>query len=194
MSTNASRNHRNQRNNPYVLDDLAARLHGTAAGVAWRWRTELAILTLTTAALWRLTLLITLTWAGVALGPTITGLAASPGPPCKATSAIRAAQIWPHGNDRDLGYRFVMLPGNRFASRQPTAGTPVMHEVTTRVLVRPASSRLPARPPDLGVQARVGLRQSAQPAPIAAWRVARRRTARLLRATAIHGRDAQVSA
>ncbi len=62
---NTGRNHRNQRNNPYVLDDLAAQLHRTAAGVAWRWRTELAILALTVAALWRLTHLITLTWAGL---------------------------------------------------------------------------------------------------------------------------------
>ena len=41
--------------------------HRSAAGIAWRWRTELALLTLTTAALWRLALLITLTWAGLAL-------------------------------------------------------------------------------------------------------------------------------
>jgi hypothetical protein len=36
--------YRNHRNNPYVLDDLAARLHRSAAGVLWRFRTELAIL------------------------------------------------------------------------------------------------------------------------------------------------------
>ncbi len=33
---------RNQRNNPYVIDTFAVRFHHTAAGVAWRWRTELA--------------------------------------------------------------------------------------------------------------------------------------------------------
>src|SRR5262249_47549526 len=54
MPNNATRNHRNQRNNPYTFDDFAARLHRTAAGVAWRWRTELTILTLVSAALWRL--------------------------------------------------------------------------------------------------------------------------------------------
>jgi hypothetical protein len=73
-----SNNARNQRNNPYVLDGLAAQLHRTAAGVAWRWRTELAILTLTLAALWRLTLLITLTWAGVVVGLTVAGLITLP--------------------------------------------------------------------------------------------------------------------
>ena len=74
MSNNANRNHRN---NPYVLDGLAAQLHRTAAGVAWRWRTELALLTLT-AALWRLWLLITLTWAGVIVGLAAAGLIALP--------------------------------------------------------------------------------------------------------------------
>ena len=73
--SNTSRNHRN---NPYVLDGLAAQLHRTAAGVAWRWRTELAILTLTLAALWRLTLLITLTWAGVVVGLALAGLISLP--------------------------------------------------------------------------------------------------------------------
>ena len=69
MPDNATRNHRNQRNNRYsVLDDFAARQRHTAAGIAWRWRTELAILTLTTAALWRLTHLITLTWAAILVG------------------------------------------------------------------------------------------------------------------------------
>jgi hypothetical protein len=58
---------RNQRNNPYVIDGLAVRFHHTAAGVAWRWRTELMLLTLTIAAVWRLALLITIIWAGVVL-------------------------------------------------------------------------------------------------------------------------------
>src|SRR5690242_2453830 len=64
----ATRNRRNHRNNPYALDGLAVTLHRSAAGVAWRWRTELLILTATAAALWRLSLLITLTWAGVVVG------------------------------------------------------------------------------------------------------------------------------
>jgi hypothetical protein len=31
---------RNTRNNPYILDDLGARMHQSAAGTLWRWRTE----------------------------------------------------------------------------------------------------------------------------------------------------------
>lgn len=44
MPATTSRNHRNLRNNPYVLDEIAARFHRSAAGTLWRWRTELAIL------------------------------------------------------------------------------------------------------------------------------------------------------
>jgi hypothetical protein len=45
----SSRNPRNHRNNPYLLDDLAFRVHRSAAGVIWRMRTELAALTTVTA-------------------------------------------------------------------------------------------------------------------------------------------------
>jgi hypothetical protein len=58
---------RAQRTNPYPLEDAFASLHATMAGAAWRWRTELAILTILAAAWWRLALLITLTWAGLVL-------------------------------------------------------------------------------------------------------------------------------
>src|SRR5215510_1347310 len=78
MPGNVTRNHRNMRNNPYTFDDLAARLHRTAAGVAWRWRTELAILTLISAALWRLAHLITYPWAGAAVGFALMALTALP--------------------------------------------------------------------------------------------------------------------
>jgi hypothetical protein len=63
-----SRSPRNQRNNPYVLDGAFASFHRSAAGVAWRWRTELTLLIVLAAALWRLTALITLFWAIGALG------------------------------------------------------------------------------------------------------------------------------
>jgi len=43
MANNRSKNSRNHRNNPYALDGIAARFHYTAAGVLWRWRTELAL-------------------------------------------------------------------------------------------------------------------------------------------------------
>src|SRR5262249_56071500 len=78
MPGNATRNHRNQRNSPYTFDDLAARLHRTAAGVAWRWRTELAILTLISAALWRLAHLITYPWAGVVVGLVLAAVSVLP--------------------------------------------------------------------------------------------------------------------
>jgi hypothetical protein len=60
---------RNQRNNRYsILDDFMAARRQSAAGVAWRWRTELAIVAIITAVVWRLSYLITLPWAGVVVG------------------------------------------------------------------------------------------------------------------------------
>ena len=63
---------RNQRNNPYQLEELFVKFHRTPAGIAWRWRTELTVIAVLTAAFWRLDTWTTLTWAGVILG----GLAA----------------------------------------------------------------------------------------------------------------------
>ena len=39
---NARGSGRNQRNNPYQLEELFVKFHRTPAGIAWRWRTELA--------------------------------------------------------------------------------------------------------------------------------------------------------
>ena len=78
MPGNVNRNHRNQRNNPYALDTLAVTIHRSAAGVAWRWRTELLILFATAAALWKLAHLITYTWAAVALGLILLSLGVLP--------------------------------------------------------------------------------------------------------------------
>jgi hypothetical protein len=84
MSNNANRNHRNQRNNRYsLLDDFAARQRQTAIGIAWRWRTELAILTLTTVALWRLAPLITYPWAGAAVALALVIFGALPWTRCR---------------------------------------------------------------------------------------------------------------
>jgi hypothetical protein len=69
---------RNQRNNPYALDDLLASFHHTAAGTAWRWRTELTLLTTITAALWRLTILIALIPAAAGIATTAAVVLAVP--------------------------------------------------------------------------------------------------------------------
>ena len=53
--------------NPYQLEELFVKFHRTPAGIAWRWRAELAIAATLTAALWRLSILITITWAGIVL-------------------------------------------------------------------------------------------------------------------------------
>jgi hypothetical protein len=60
-------NRRNDRNNPYVIEGLAVKFHRSAAGVLWRWRTELALTATITAALIRLAAWITLTWAVIVL-------------------------------------------------------------------------------------------------------------------------------
>src|SRR5215472_16004592 len=78
MPGNVNRNHRNQRNNPYALDGLAVTIHRSAAGVAWRWRTELLILTATAAGLWKMAHLISYTWAAVTIGAVLLGLACLP--------------------------------------------------------------------------------------------------------------------
>jgi hypothetical protein len=73
-----SRSTRTQRVDPYLLDGVFVQFHRSTAGVAWRWRTELTILALTLAALWRLTLLITVIWAVVVLGAMVLVLMAVP--------------------------------------------------------------------------------------------------------------------
>ena len=77
-NTSARSGGRNQRNNPYVLDELFVSFHRSPAGTAWRWRTELTTLTMTLAALWRLALLIALLWAAVALAGLVLVLAFVP--------------------------------------------------------------------------------------------------------------------
>ncbi len=78
MSANNQRN-RNQRNNPYILDGWAVAFHRSTAGVAWRWRTELLILTAAGAAVLRLSRDMSLTWAAITLGGIVLGLLAIPG-------------------------------------------------------------------------------------------------------------------
>ena len=69
---------RNHRNDPYVLDRMFARLHHSAAGTLFRFRTELATLTAATAGGWELAKVITLTWAVVILTVMATVIAALP--------------------------------------------------------------------------------------------------------------------
>ena len=61
---------RNHRNNPYLLDQLFVRVHRSAAGTLFRFRTELAVLTAGTAGGWELAKAVTLTWAVVILTAT----------------------------------------------------------------------------------------------------------------------------
>jgi hypothetical protein len=67
MPKNTGGSGRNQRNNPYQLDELFAKFHRTPAGIAWRWRTELLTLAVTAAALRWLDTWTTLTWAAIIL-------------------------------------------------------------------------------------------------------------------------------
>ena len=67
MSGNSRGSGRNQRNNPYQLEELFVKFHRTPAGIAWRWRTELATLAFIAAALRWLDTWTTLTWAAIIL-------------------------------------------------------------------------------------------------------------------------------
>ncbi|HEX5297843.1 MAG TPA: hypothetical protein VFW50_12715 [Streptosporangiaceae bacterium] len=65
--TNGSRN---QRNNPYQLEELFVKFHRSPAGIAWRWRTELlvlAVLAVLADAFWRFDTWTNLTWTIVVL-------------------------------------------------------------------------------------------------------------------------------
>ena len=52
---------------PYQLEELFVKFHRTPAGIAWRWRAELAIIAVLTAAWWRLDTWTTLTWSIILL-------------------------------------------------------------------------------------------------------------------------------
>jgi hypothetical protein len=63
---------RNDRNNPYLIEGWAVDFHRSKLGIAWRWRTELALLTATVAGYVRLAAAITALWAGITLAALIT--------------------------------------------------------------------------------------------------------------------------
>jgi hypothetical protein len=53
---------RNHRNNPYILDRAFVQVRHSAAGVIWRFRTEVAILVTGTAGVWELAKAVTTAW------------------------------------------------------------------------------------------------------------------------------------
>ena len=58
---------RNHRNNPYFFDEMLVRGKRTAAGVIWRFRTEVTVLMTGTAGMWELTKAVTTAWLMVIL-------------------------------------------------------------------------------------------------------------------------------
>jgi hypothetical protein len=62
----AKANPRNHRNNPYILDGIAAQVHHSAAGMFWRFRTEMAVLLASVAGVLELARAVTLAWALIA--------------------------------------------------------------------------------------------------------------------------------
>jgi hypothetical protein len=58
---------RNHRNNPYVLDRAFVQVRHSAAGVIWRFRTELAVLITGIAGVWELARAVTTAWLMVIL-------------------------------------------------------------------------------------------------------------------------------
>jgi hypothetical protein len=78
MAASKNSNPRNLRNSPYVFDELGGRFHRTAAGVLWRWRTELTLTGSLAAAVVWLAQAITLYWAVAVLSTLALALAAVP--------------------------------------------------------------------------------------------------------------------
>lgn len=78
MANKRNTSNRDKNNRYSILDDFAASYRRSAAGMAWRWRTELLILAALVTGLWRLAHLITFTWAAVVLGVVLAVLLALP--------------------------------------------------------------------------------------------------------------------
>jgi hypothetical protein len=70
---------RNHRNNPYVLDRAFVQVRHSAAGVIWRFRTELAVLMTGIAGLWELARAVTTAWLMVILIMSATAVTVLPG-------------------------------------------------------------------------------------------------------------------
>jgi hypothetical protein len=69
---------RNHRNNPYVLDRMFVRVHHSAAGTLFRFRTELAVLAVTVIGGWELAKALTALWAVTILMATVAVVTALP--------------------------------------------------------------------------------------------------------------------
>jgi hypothetical protein len=69
---------RNHRNNPYVLDRAFVRVHHSAAGTLFRFRTELATVTITTTGWWELAKVLSIVWAAVISTTALTVLTVLP--------------------------------------------------------------------------------------------------------------------
>ncbi len=54
---------RTRKGTPYTLDRMFVTVHRSAAGTLWRFRTELATLTVATGGIWELARMVTLFWA-----------------------------------------------------------------------------------------------------------------------------------
>ena len=75
MARSSARNHRN---NPYVLDQIFVQVHHSAAGVVWRFRTELAVLATGAIWTWELARVLTAIWAVVILTASATAISVLP--------------------------------------------------------------------------------------------------------------------
>jgi hypothetical protein len=62
---------RNSRNNPYQIEELFVKFHRTPGGIAWRWRTELAVLLVIFAVWWRLDTWTRMPWSVLILTATV---------------------------------------------------------------------------------------------------------------------------
>jgi hypothetical protein len=69
---------RNHRNNPYILDRAFVQVRHSAAGVIWRFRTEVMILVTGTAGIWELAKAVTTAWLTVILIMTGTAVTVLP--------------------------------------------------------------------------------------------------------------------
>jgi hypothetical protein len=74
----AKANPRNHRNNPYILDGLMADAHHSAAGVLWRFRTEVITLLATSAAVLQLAVAITIVWTLITFAAFVTAVFLTP--------------------------------------------------------------------------------------------------------------------